>query len=62
MSGDFVCGTRRVVKRGPGDFRVVCATCGGGGAVQHGNLNAAQTAAVRTSSRPCPAKPPCGAK
>lgn len=35
------------------DYRVVCATCGGGGTVRHDNKTKANSAAVRDSGRPC---------
>jgi hypothetical protein len=54
----FVCGTRAVLKRAPGDYRVVCATCHGGGTVRHHFEKSAQQAAVRDSNKPCR----CGAK
>lgn len=54
----FVCGTRAVERRGPGDFRVVCATCGAGGTVKHATMDEATHAAVRDSNKPCRA---CGA-
>ena len=54
----FVCGTRKVIRRGPSDFRVVCATCEAGGSVRHDTNTQAATAAVRDSNRPCLA---CGA-
>ena len=57
----FVCGTRAVVEVGPNDFRVVCATCNGGGSVRHDTRDSANGAAIRDSARPCPAKRSCGA-
>lgn len=60
MNGRFVCGTRAVVRRGPHDFRVVCATCGGGGSRPYHTRSEASSAAVKSSARPCPVK--CGAK
>ena len=54
----FVCGTRKVLRRAPDDYRVVCATCEKGGTVRHDAYNAATHAAVRDSNKPCRA---CGA-
>jgi len=54
----FVCGTRATLRRGPDEYRVVCATCGRGGTVRHDTREAANRAAVRDSARPCRA---CGA-
>ncbi len=54
----FVCGGRAVVRRGPDDFRVVCATCDAGGTVKHRTDAAAVSAAIRDSARGCRA---CGA-
>lgn len=53
-----LCGTRRSVQRGPGDYRTVCATCGAGGSVKHATMGAASNAAIRDSNKPCRA---CGA-
>jgi hypothetical protein len=53
----FVCGTRAVIESGPHDFRVVCATCDGGGTVSYPTRTAANRAAIRDSARPCK----CGA-
>ena len=47
----FVCGTRAVNPDRP--FHVVCATCGAGGTVNHPTMDAAHSAAVRDSNRPC---------
>lgn len=58
----FVCGTRAVEQHGPEDFRVVCATCDGGGSVRHFTRELASRAATRDSARPCPARRPCGAE
>ena len=60
----FVCGTRRVIadKTRAGIWRVVCASCGGGGSVAHAEREEATKAAVRDSSKPCPARPSCGAR
>lgn len=58
----LVCGTRAVVQRAPQDYRVVCATCGGGGHVRHADKESASRAAIRYSAHPCPARQPCGAK
>jgi len=55
---DFVCGTRRAFRKGTGDFRVVCATCGAGGSTWHRTREAATSAAVRDSAKACKA---CGA-
>lgn len=59
---EFVCGTRRVETSAvrPGYFRVICATCRGGGTVYHSTREAANAAAVRDSARPCPVG--CGAR
>lgn len=54
-----LCGTRRSIRRAPGDYRVVCATCGAGGTVPHRTAEQASAAAVRDSARPCRA---CGAQ
>jgi len=62
MERQLVCGTRAVVQKGPFDFRVVCATCDGGGTVRHKTKDAASRAAVRDSNKPCPCKPSCGAR
>jgi hypothetical protein len=59
---DFVCGIRRVKERGPEDFRVVCATCDGGGTIRHDTREQATSAAVRDSNKPCPCRQACGAK
>lgn len=53
MTRVFLCGTRKVIRRGPGDFRVVCATCDGGGTVKYSTSNAASSAAIRDSAKPC---------
>ena len=58
----FVCGTLAVDVRGPQDYRVVCASCSQGGTVQHLTRSAATQAAIRDSSRPCPARRPCSAR
>lgn len=57
-SRPFTCGTRTVRKRAPGDFRVVCATCLGGGSSRYMSRTSATSAAVKMSGRPCP----CGAR
>lgn len=57
----FVCGTRKAVKRGPGDYRVVCATCDGGGSRRYNTASLAASKAIAQSNRPCPRRPPCGA-
>lgn len=49
----LVCGTRRTVMKKPGDYRVVCATCGAGGTVKYPTHQAAGQAAVANSARPC---------
>lgn len=62
----FVCGTRRVVadattvgvRGSPVAWRVVCATCGAGGAIAYASKDAAAHAAVARSTWPCRA---CGA-
>lgn len=56
----FLCGTRRVVRRGPQDYRVVCASCLGGGTVRHAIPEDAERAAVRDSAKPCLCRPSCG--
>lgn len=48
-----LCGTRKVIQRGPADYRVVCATCEGGGTVPHRTPELAGAAAVRDSARRC---------
>jgi len=53
----LTCGTRKVVQRGPNDFRVVCATCDGGGTVKHATRESASRAAIRDSAKSCK----CGA-
>lgn len=58
MEHIFVCGTRRVVSRGPGDWRIVCATCGCGGSTRYDRREDVTRAAVRMSGRPCR----CGAR
>jgi hypothetical protein len=63
MSNDtyrpLICGTRKTKRVGPSDFRVVCATCEGGGTVKYRTHELASSAAVRDSAKPCPVK--CGA-
>lgn len=61
MERVFVCGTRAVMRAGPDDFRVVCASCDGGGGTPYTRAGASQ-AAVRDSSKPCPCRPSCGAR
>lgn len=58
----FICGTRKAIKRGPGDYRVVCATCDGGGTVRYPDASLAASTAIAHSNRPCPCRPPCGAE
>lgn len=61
MSADrYAVGTRAVVKdpERPG-WRVVCAACDAGGTVRHDTRDAAMTAAVRDSAKPCNE---CGAR
>ena len=53
-----LCGTRKTVRRGAGDYRVVCATCGGGGTIKHATSKRAAHAAIRDSNKPCST---CGA-
>lgn len=53
-----LCGTRKVIRRAVGDYRVVCATCDAGGTVPHRTKEAASSACVRDSAKPCRA---CGA-
>lgn len=48
----FVCGTRKVIRRG-NTWRVVCATCEGGGTRPHSRYEEARKACVRDSNRPC---------
>lgn len=55
----MICGTRATKRLGPGNYRVVCATCDGGGTAKHPTHEAASSAAVRDSAKPCPVK--CGA-
>jgi RecJ-like exonuclease len=55
-----LCGTRKTERRGTDDYRVVCATCGGGGTVRHRTAASASSACTRDSARPCPVG--CGAK
>jgi hypothetical protein len=57
----FVCGTRAVVhlSESPWPYRVVCATCDGGGSYKFVTKDAATKVAVRDSGKPCPVK--CGA-
>ena len=52
MTRLFVCGTRKVVERRPGDYRVVCASCDSGGTVKHRTCEEAASAAVRDSNKP----------
>ena len=55
-------GTRAVVHgHAVGTFRVVCATCEGGGTVAYSPYTKACKAATRDSARPCPCRPSCGA-
>jgi hypothetical protein len=49
----FVCGTRAVVEKSSHDYRVVCATCDGGGTVPSHTKSAASAAAVRDSNKAC---------
>lgn len=53
MERVIVCGTRKAVRRGPGDYRVVCASCDGGGTVRHETARSASLAAIRDSNKPC---------
>lgn len=55
----FTVGTRAYGKVAPGDYRVVCATCGAGGTVAHRTLQSAGAAATRDSGKPCHK---CGAR
>jgi len=57
-----VVGTRAVVLRGAQDFRVVCATCDGGGTRRFRIPEDAERAACRDSYKPCLCRPPCGAR
>lgn len=54
----MLCGTRTTQRRGPDDFRVVCATCDAGGSVKHPTHASASSAAIRDSARACTS---CGA-
>ena len=54
----FLCGTRKVERKGPRDWRVVCATCGEGGVLTYPHRSAACDACVNQSTRKCNA---CGA-
>lgn len=56
----LVCGTRKTKRLGPTDYRVICATCDGGGTVKHATHDSAARAAIRDSNKPCPVN--CGAK
>lgn len=61
---EFVCGTRAVVRtdakgrrKVDGNYwRVVCATCDGGGAIAYATKERATEVAVRDSGRPCQCK------
>lgn len=55
----FVCGTRAVVRKGPGNYRTVCATCAGGGTVRY-TKKEAQAIAIKNSAMGCPVG--CGAR
>lgn len=57
-SPHFVCGTRKRIRKGPNNYRVVCATCDGGGTVRYSTPEQAASVAVRDSNRPCT----CGAR
>jgi hypothetical protein len=67
MERIFVCGTRAVIERDVRyqrgrrtTYRVVCATCNGGGSYKFVTKDAATKVAVRDSGKPCPVK--CGAE
>ena len=49
----FVCGTRAVKRVSIGDWRAVCATCGGGGTVSYDTQDGANRRAVKDSNKPC---------
>lgn len=49
----MLCGTKTTERRGPDDFRVVCATCGAGGSHRYLTHAKASDAAIRASSRAC---------
>lgn len=49
----FVCGTRAVIQRGEWDFRIVCATCDGGGTVKYEVREQATRQCVNQSGRRC---------
>lgn len=49
----FVCGTKKVKKVCEGDYRVVCATCDGGGATAYPTKEAAQTQCIKRSGSMC---------
>ena len=53
----YAIGTRAIVQRKPGDYRVVCASCDAGGTVHHTTQRRAFRAAARDSARACRA---CG--
>ena len=52
----FTCGGKAVVQRGANDFRVICASCFGGGTVPHETKDSANRVAVRDSGRECTVK------
>lgn len=55
----FVIGARAYFEKATGDWRVVCATCGGGGSVKHPTQESAGQAAARDSDKRCSI---CGVK
>jgi hypothetical protein len=58
----FVAGRRAVEQRGPMDFRVVCATCGEGGAVSYQRPRDAARIAFQESEQRCTNKDCMGRK
>jgi len=53
-------GARAVIRRGPGDWRIICATCRGGGWTPYRTQELALASATRASANPCPVKmSPC---
>ena len=51
----LVVGTKRTTRRGPTDYRVLCASCGYGGSTRYPTHEAAARAAIRYSAYPCQA-------
>lgn len=56
----LLCGARLVIRIRPGDWRVICPTCEGGGTASYPSRELANQACVRDSAKPCPVK--CGAR